>query len=186
MEININIIPPYRKEEIKKTKKTKLVLRLELGITMIILVFVGFLFSLSYILDINYNIVSNNAEAEKNRDQYEKISSYEKEFESVNAEVSDILLLKKDQLYWSNLLFELDKAVFGGIDITDLSTKEYAIFLVGKADSRDSLMKFKEKLENSGCFYEVNLPLSNLVSKDNIDFQMDFKVREECIHSKAK
>jgi len=186
MEIKINLIPPYRKEEIKEAKKLKLVLRLELGISMVILVFFSFLFGLSYILEMNYKIISKNPESEKNQGQYEKISNYEKEFENVNLEALDILSLEKDQLYWSNILLEMSGSVFSGIDITGLSTKDYAVFLSGKADSRDNLMKFKEKLESNRCFYEINLPLSNLVSKDNIDFQMDLKTRDECLYSNEK
>jgi hypothetical protein len=181
MEININLIPPYRKEEINESKKIKLVLRLELGIFIVAFIFFSFLFGLNYVLEINYKIVSNNLESGKNKNQYEKISNYEKEFENVNSEVSEILSLEKDQLYWSNVLMEISNSVFDGINITDLSTKDYAIFLVGKADNRDDLIKFKEKLESNNCFYEINFPLSNLVSKDNVDFQMDLKAKEECL-----
>ena len=42
----------------------------------------------------------------------------------------------------------------------------------------------KDNFSQEGCFTDINLPLSNLVSKDNIDFQIQFNIKEECVKNK--
>ena len=184
MEIKINLIPPYRKKEIFEAKRLKTAIKLEIFSTTIILLFFAFLWSINYILKLNMDSVSANIEMDKNRSQYEKIQKLEDEFVQANAKVSEIASLKKDQMYWSNLPVKLSDNVTEGITIEEVANKDYNVFLVGKADDRDNLIKFKEKISQEQCFSDVNLPLSNLVSKNNVDFQMDFKIKEDCLKNK--
>lgn len=181
MKINLNLIPLYRREEIEKSRHFRLVVRIEAILFMFVLFFFAFLFSLSHILDLNMEIVSQNPKASGEKNQYDKISGYDEKFKQINSQVENILKIKRDQLYWSKMFSHLGGAVFSGISIQSMATKEYAVFLVGKADNRDNLIKFKEKLEKDDCFSSVNLPLSNLVSKGDVDFQMDLELKEDCI-----
>jgi hypothetical protein len=67
------------------------------------------------------------------------------------------------------------------ITLSNLSNKDFIIFMVGKANTRDALVSLKDRLEKEECFSDVKLPLSNLVSKDNLVFQIEFNVKEECV-----
>lgn len=182
MEINLNLIPPYREEEIQKNKRFKLIIKLELFMLSFVLIFFTFLFIIGYTLDFNLEIVSNDG-LSQDRKQLNDIKKYDDQFNQANAEVAKIEKIDRDQLYWSNLFSKMSQAVIPGISMQSLATKEYAVFLVGKADSRENLVAFKDNLAKDSCFYEINLPLSDLVSKGNIDFQMDLKIKEECVHS---
>lgn len=181
MEIRINLLPPYRKEEILQSKRIKTVVKLEVLASFVGIIFFVFLMAFAYILRLNLLSVSNDLELKNNQEKYERIKYLDDEFSRANSELSEAIKIKKDQLYWSKLFERLSEKTLDGIEMTDLSTKDYAIFLVGKANSRDVLISFKEGLEKEECFSNVNLPLSNLVSKDNVDFQMDFKIKEECL-----
>ncbi len=61
-----------------------------------------------------------------------------------------------------------------GVVITTLvyDRKNASIVLSGTADERDNLLAFKTGLENSGKFKAVNLPVSNLAQKEDIDFSL--------------
>lgn len=181
MEIRLNLIPPYKKEEIRKAQYLKLIIRMEIVLSVFVVVFLVFLLNLSHILDLNMEIVKQNAEISQKKGQYEKIKRYDEQFKKINSQIVDITRIKGDQLYWSNMFLYLSQSIFSGVSIQNLTTKDYAVFLIGKADSRDSLIAFKEKLEKNECFSAVNLPLSNLVSKESIDFQMDLEIKEECV-----
>lgn len=184
MEIKINLIPPYKKEEIKRAQYLKLIIRMEMVLSFFVVVFFIFLLNLSHILDLNMEIVKQSAEASREKGQYEKIRRYDEQFKKINSQIMDIARIKGDQLYWSNMFLYFSQSILPGISIQNLTTKDYAVFLIGKADSRDSLIDFKEKLEKDECFSAVNLPLSNLVSKGSVDFQMDLEIKEECIRMK--
>ena len=132
-------------------------------------------------LEINLSVASNYEKNSNNSQQYEEIKKLDAGFEKINSETKDIASIQKSQLYWSNLFLELSGALRDGIEIGELATKNYTILLSGKAQDRDLLIAYKENLEKSGCFSEINLPLSNLVSKTDIAFEIDFKIKEECL-----
>ncbi len=181
MEIKINLIPPYRKEEITKAKRFSLVIRMGLAILSVFILFFSFLFGLYETLEINLSAVSNYQKPSLESSKYEKIRKFDEEFEKINSRTDQVMMISNDQLYWSDLFVLLSKSTIPGIEVTDLATNNYGVSLAGKADDRDDLIAFKDKLVAEDCFDNVNLPLSNLVSKENIAFQMDFNIKEECL-----
>jgi hypothetical protein len=184
MEIKLNLIPPYRKEEIDQSKRLGLVIRIGLAIFSIFVLFFSFLFGLYKVQEITLSSIVDSQESGADTEKYQKLSSFDQEFGKINSQMSQVMLLKNDQLYWSNLFYRLSDLTTEGVEITELATKNYSISLVGKATNRESLLSFKGKLEGDGCFSSINLPLSSLVSKDNVDFQMDFNIQEECLRKK--
>jgi len=186
MEIKINLLPDYRKEEIAKANRFKLVIRLGLAILFIFIVFYSFLFGLINILKMELNSVLLSQETSGNTEQLDKIRKFDGEFKEINSLTNQSATLEKGQLYWTSLFNKLSSNLSDGITITDLATKDYNILLVGKADDRDALMSYKEKLASESCFTDVNLPLSNLVSKENISFQMNMKIIKDCLQLHTK
>jgi Tfp pilus assembly protein PilN len=186
MEININIIPDYKKEEISQTKRLWSVLKLGLVLVFISIVFLLFLLGLNKTLDLNLQSVALGQETGKDKEQYDKIRTLDEKFSGINSDVNEVMSIKRDQLYWSKLFILMKDKVPGGVELTGLINKDYNVSLSGKADNRDSLISFKESLEKEDCFSDINLPLSNLVERDNIVFQMDFQIKEECLHPQNK
>lgn len=181
MEIKINLLPDYRKEEIAKANRFKMVVRLGLAILSIFIIFYSFLFGLLSTLDMEMSSVKLSQKTSGNSEQLVKIKNFDAEFEEINSSAKQSLTLEKDQLYWTNLFSKMEEDLSDGITITDLATKDYVVLLAGKADDRDALVGYKDKLTEEKCFTDINLPLSNLVSKENISFQMDFKVNKDCL-----
>jgi Tfp pilus assembly protein PilN len=132
------------------------------------------------------NYTSNLKEQEKNNreDQYVKIHAFDEQFSKINAQVAAISAVEKNQLYWSDLFSRLNGMIFPGIELNIVETKDYNVTLFGLANSRDDLILFKEKLENSDCLFNINLPLSELVEKNNVEFQMDLEIKPECLRKK--
>lgn len=56
----------------------------------------------------------------------------------------------------------------------------------GMAESRDALIRVKKSLEEDVCFEEVNVPLNDIVLKNDIDFQIKFKVNDNCLKDYEK
>lgn len=184
MEITINIIPDYKKEEIVQANRLKTVLKLGISLFFVGLLFFTFLIALNKVLEINLGVTDASQETDSNRKQYEAIKKYDEEFGRINQEVNNVIKLKKDQLYWSNLFLKLSNNASSGIEITNVATRDFGVFISGKADDRDNLIEYRSKLEKEGCLSDINLPLSNMVSKNNIAFQMDLKIKEECLKNK--
>lgn len=182
MDIKINLIPPQRKEEIKKANRLRRILKWEAELLLVFIFFIILLVSINSITQINLSVAVSELDlANRNSNQYQAIGKYDAEAKEMNGTIARVGKIQDAQLYWSKMLKRFAQEVVPGIEIGKLSTKNYAIFLTGKADTRDNLIAFRDNLTGEDCFTDINLPLSNLVSKDNIDFQMDLKVKKECL-----
>ncbi len=182
--IKLNLIPPDKKEEIIKKHQLKKVFFVETILTIIIVSLFVTLLSFKYVLSINLASLATSQREDKQAIQYNKIKKYDQQFNQINTQIFQVAKLEKDQLYWSKLLVKLNQIIFPDISLDSLSTSNYTITLRGKADSRDNLILFKKKLEDEACFSNINLPLSNLVNKKNIEFQISFEIKKDCLKNK--
>lgn len=178
--IKLNLIPPYKKEEIEQSSKLLAVLGWEIKLSGILLVFVSMLLSINYILQLNLTSMSANF-GSGNNDQIKKLIEYDDKIKEINAKVSETMKVQNGQLKWDNLFLKLNENFPESIELKSITTENYAILLSGVAQKRDELIAFRDKLEKEGCFSEVDLPLSNLVMKENIDFRINFNIESDCL-----
>lgn len=184
MEIKLNLIPQYRKDEIAQASQLRLILRWEIELAIIVLIFFALLLSLDYLLKFNLAAQTSEFESKQSKEKYENIANLDGNFKTVNALVSLDESIQNDQLYWSRMFDKLNEALPEGISVTKIANKNYKVLIAGLADTRDILVDMKSSLEQEPCFSNVNLPLSNLASKDNVDFQIEFDIKEECVKNK--
>ena len=184
VNITLNLIPPEKKEEITKNKRFKSAVKVEIILTIIFIVFLAALFSFKYILNLNLSSLSSAYQKEGDSPQFVKIKDFDEKFGKLNSQVGEVLSAKRDQLYWTDLFVKLNGVIFPGIKIDSFSTQDYLATLKGTAESRSDLILFKEKLENEQCFSNINLPISDLVNKDNVSFQIDFIINSDCLKNK--
>lgn len=119
--------------------------------------------------------------AMKDNNQYKIIEKYDNEVKDMNGLLSAASKIQSGQLFWSKFLAKLNDGVSSGIVLESVANKNYVVSLVGLADTRDNLLVFKSRLEEDECFEKVDLPLSDLVSKENVAFQMEFQFKRECL-----
>ncbi|MBU2028379.1 PilN domain-containing protein [Patescibacteria group bacterium] len=181
MEIKLNLIPPSRKEKIKKLYLLRLLTRWQVEIFLMLLIFLALLWHLDYVLKIEATSNLRQIEMSRQSFSYKDMQDYGEKIKTANAQVEQLGKIQKGQLYWSVILEKLNQIIFSGIKIDNLSTKNYQVFLTGVADNRDDLVNFKEKLTEESCFTEVDFPLANLMNKEQAVFQMQFMVKEECL-----
>ncbi len=181
MEVKLNLIPKYRKDEIAKAKLLKLILQWEMGISFVSAIFFGLLLSLNYILQFNLYAQTSELNSGQSKEKYEKIAVMDSNFKGANMIVSTDESIQKDQLYWSILFQKMNDRMPDGISVSKLANKNYKILVAGVSDTRDILISMRDNFSQEDCFSDVSLPLSNLVSKDNIAFQIEFNVKESCI-----
>jgi Tfp pilus assembly protein PilN len=184
MEIKLNLIPQYRKDEISQQARLMKILRWEIESFFIITIFFILLLTIKYILIFNLNAQSSELESKQNKGKYEKIVSLDNNFKTVNTLVALDGSIQNDQLYWSKLFDKISTIMPEGIRAIKMATKNHTVLIAGVADTRDILVVMREKLSQEPCFSNVNLPLSNLVSKDNVAFQIEFEIKDECIKNK--
>lgn len=180
--IKLNLIPPYKKEEIEQSNKLLAVLGWEIKLSGILLVFVSMLLSINYILQLNLASMSIDFDSGTGKNnQIKKLIEYDEKIKEMNLIVSKEMKLQNGQLIWSNLFQKLNENFPESIELKSITTENYAVLLSGIAQKRDELIAFRDKLEKEDCFSEVDLPLSNLVMKENIDFRINFNIKSDCL-----
>jgi hypothetical protein len=185
MKIGINLLPPNKKEDICNAERFRSVLGWEAVIFFLAILFFGFIFGVNYLLDFNLRVIADNKVSDsRGSKQYETIKNYENKFSEINSRITKISNITSGQIYWSTLFSKLGKIIPDNVEISGISTKNFSIFFAGKAKNREDLLLFKNNLIQESCFENVNLPLSNLVSKEDIVFQIDLEIKEECIKNK--
>ena len=146
-----------------------------------VIVFISILMSISLILQVEISGKNSMFAILESQNKSHDLKRFESIFADTNKESLDINNLQNKHLHWSNVLTLLAEIVPKDVYFSDISTKNWQIFLVGKAREREALIGFQEMISKSECFEKVNVPLSNFVSKSDIEFQMDFFVKKECL-----
>lgn len=184
MKIGINLLPFNKKKEIKMAERFRAILGWEAIIIFVVVLFLGFSFGVDYLLSLDLQLASDDRINKSNVEQYKTIRYYESKFSEINSKISKISNIVGGQIYWLNLFSKLEDALPDNVEIGGMSTNNFSVHFTGKAKTRDDLLLFKNNLEKEVCFENINLPLSDLVSKENIIFQIDLEIREDCIKNK--
>ncbi len=186
MKIYIDLLPEQRKQKIREKKVFHNILCGEVLFSLPILIFICMLLSAYYLLIMQRNISNDLYSMQQTQNEYRELNMYEEKFKEANEIDSFLIKIQNGHLRWKNVFIELSKITPREVYMNNISTKDFKIFLAGKSKSRDDLISFKNNLENSFCFQEINVPLSNLVVKSDIDFQIDLTIKKDCLGLKSK
>ena len=181
MKIYLNLLPEEKKRKVKRRKIFWLIIRQETLFLFAVVFLIAFLLSTNFILKIQSDGVDSANTPEQSQQSYNDIKTYEDKFKETNEKTAAFLKIAKSHLYWSGVLDRLSNVAPDGVSISSLVTKNYQISLAGRAKNRDDLLKFQENIGKDDCFSDINAPLSNFVTKENVDFQIDFKVKQDCL-----
>jgi Tfp pilus assembly protein PilN len=184
MKIGINLLPLNKKKEVQMAEQFRAVLGWEAVIFSVVAIFFGFVFGIDYLLGLNLYLASDNKINKSGGAQYETIKYYERKFSEINSKISKISSITSGQIYWLGLFSKLESAIPDKVEISGISTNNFSLHFAGKAETREDLLLLKDNLEKEECFENINLPLSNLVSKENVIFQIDLEIKEGCIKNK--
>lgn len=179
--ISINLLPEDRKKEIKRKKWFRMIVYQETLFLLMVVAFIAILAGNEQILTIELDGVEKTMEMEKQQKNYQDLIEYEKKFDLLNEKLSNLSGIYNKHLYWTNVFDALNSVGQENIAITGLSNDNYTVLLSGKAKTRDDLLSFQEKINGISCFNDADIPLSNLVTKEDVDFQMEFTVQEKCL-----
>lgn len=183
MKTLLNLLPEEKKAAIQSSLRFRFFLWQLFLVFCLECFYVGVLFGIYFILDFQLkNYQSTVVEVSSpSFSQDKQLSEYEEKFRSTN-EIADVIgKIEYTHLYFTEVFLLLGELLPEGITVDRLSTKEYTVLLTGKAAKRDDLLLLGDRLKTSECIGNVNVPISNLFSEEDIEFQLDFSVKIECL-----
>lgn len=173
--LTINLLPPQQRlaeEEKESTRK--------IVFSFIILFFI---LAASWIMLFSVNqIIKQGADLQKTEiesyDRYfaqENNKKIEQDVENINKALSRISTIEKNKTVWSDTLIELSKIAPRDIRFSNikLDKQEKTITILGLAKTREEFLQFQNDIEKSEYFEKVVSPASNIISPENINFQIE-------------
>lgn len=182
MKVLLNLLPEKHREGIRRKYYGRFFFRqavIILGIECFYILMLGGVFLIAR----ENRIAMESFGIEQSRSEIgiAELGRYEETFAGMNDVVDRSLLFYREHLSWSDFLVSLERTIPAEVTLSTLSTKDYRVFLAGTADTRDDFLEFERLLKENPCLSDVSAPVSNLFSKDNVDFQVDFSVNRDCV-----
>ncbi|NQU84013.1 MAG: hypothetical protein HQ536_04870 [Parcubacteria group bacterium] len=174
--ITLNLLSPQKKKETEENI-------LYASIKNILAIFLIFIIFVSVILLGSKLILSRNFEK-----VIEQTTLIVKEYGGVNRNIKEIndklINISKSQeefIEWSSNLLQTAKLVPENIEISAIVLRKGSsqTLLKGYAKTRGELLILKTNLEESELFEKVELPFSNLLKREDIDFEFQLTLSEE-------
>lgn len=183
--LKLNLLPPEEKNALMIEQSQRWIVFYGSAIAAILLIFAGLLGAIW--LSINYQL--KNAAAEFNSVQTSlkgrDLKSQEEQISQTNAFLKNLDNIQRGQKIYSDLLIALSDLVPPGAKLTSLTIDEKnAVALYGFAAQREQILAFKEALENSKLFKDIESPLSNLVKQTDINFYFNFNLQPDALNKK--
>jgi Tfp pilus assembly protein PilN len=181
MIIYLDLLPSEKKKELKKKRAFLKIIRNEFLFSVPIAALFLIIATVNFSLNIKSQDIDRSLNSDNSQKEYQELASYEKKFSEDNSKIDYISKLQKNYLNWLGVFDKLNNVVPDDVYLTNLSTNDYVISLAGKAKTRDEFLKLQENIKSESCFSDIKAPLSSLASKQDVVFQIDFSVKEDCL-----
>jgi len=186
MKIKLNLLPKIKEKKIRNKKILKFIIFQEVLIIIVTLFFFGLIKGLNAVSILQMRGIEQEISNSDNRDEYRQIKKYEENIKSAKEKVNFISLIQKSESDWLVVFSKLSEIIDEDIVLESINGNGFLVTIKGVAKDRDSLIRVKKSFEEDSCFKDINIPLNDIVLKNDIDFELKFNVDEKCIKNYEK
>lgn len=169
---DLNLLDPQLQQKLDQ-ERLLIMLRDYTTLILAVVATIGIFFVLSRaVLTSNFHDTVERMNIVNNRNQ-----PVLRAIREVNTSLNSLDTIQEEYRPWSSWLEQFAAIVAAGNIIKSLSIEEatHAVRIEGTSETRDDLLRLKERLESSGLVEKVDFPLSNLLLRANIDFGLSAK-----------
>jgi|GEM_PF-1921732 len=176
--IELNLLPPQEKDELKLERIYRWLIFYCSSTILIVLLFVTFLALIWFFIVVQLKTYTTNLEDTKTSFQGQSIENQQKLINSFNLKLDQINRIQSNHKYYSTILMRLAEIIPSGIRIDAFVVDEQGkCTLTGYAQRRSQLLLFKDALDKSSYFENIDNPISNLTKQIDINFSFRFDVK---------
>jgi len=171
--LTLNLISGELKKEIKLRHLYLFIKKINLALIIITILIAITLLAAKTILQINFNnIVEQTTLVTKNN------QGYNNKIRDINSRIDFVEKIQNGFIPSSNLLETIADITSKDIGLyyLKINFEEQTIKIKGKAGLRESLLDFKQKMETTNIFNNIDFPIKNILEKENIDFEINAKI----------
>lgn len=177
--IKFNLLPPQEKKEVELARFNQFIIFLTGCFLILLIVFIGLLLTTYFYLSTLVDAQNKLIKLEQGDIKTERLTNIEQRISRTNQMVERVFSYQKETILVTPILEELSKIVPSGIYLTDFSYQKATeqIRISGRANERDAILLFQQKLNEDPLFVNLEAPLSNLLKQKNIDFNFGLKIK---------
>lgn len=192
--ININLLPPQLKMQRIMAKRNASLISICLVIILVVAI-IGII-ARSFESTMATYLKSTKENIEKNTSQLDQYQDLQDLALLINDRWQAAQVIDKDRPFWSQILRELSNCAPADVQFENLTAnieKTPNFILQGNTTSEREIIKFKEKLEDSGFFNNVNFKSSSISSDQSgqtavqengrVKFTLEFDLEQEKVES---
>jgi hypothetical protein len=170
--ITLNLIP----ESIREENRLKHVYRLNVKFGLIILYI---LIIVGVLVQVSKNIVVSGFDTVMTQSEIitKNSKAYNERARDINSKISLVGQVVQDNHDWNGLILGIARLLPPGITLYHLylNQESKSIRIAGMAETRDDLLMLKDVIDKSGYIKPVKLPMSNILEKKDISFDLESK-----------
>ncbi|NUM25166.1 MAG: PilN domain-containing protein [Candidatus Buchananbacteria bacterium] len=165
--INLNLIPPSKKNELRLTQFYIMIKNFVIAILLINILSAIALLSAKVVLQNHFNRI-----VEQTTLTTKYANTLSQDVKNFNTQLNAVASIQSEYLLWSKFFIDFSKLVPTGIGLDSITIKENRILLTGIASTRDELLSFQKNLESSPLFFNIEVPIDNLLRREDIDISV--------------
>lgn len=186
MKVKLNLLPKSREKKIRNRKILKFIILQEVMIIFITIFFFALVQGVNKVSTFQLDELNQKIAISNSRDDYLEIRKYEDDIRLGKERVSFINLLQKNEFNWLVVFEKFSNILTPDIILSSVNIDGYLVTIDGVAKNRDALVGVKNGFEKDDCFRDINIPLNDIVLKNDIDFELKLNVNEKCIKNYEK
>ena len=178
IKITLNLLSPTQKEYLRYERaylQIRTVMWLMLTFTVIIS---GLLLVARLMLQDNYATVLTTTTLVNDKNK-----SIDRDIASLNKSLKEAESIQANFIKWSKIIIDINKVIPDNVEISylNLEQKTRLFNLNGKALKRDDFLTLKTNLETLPYFEELSSPLTNLLLREDVNFEFTGKIKKESL-----
>lgn len=178
IKINLNLLSPTQKDYLKY-ERAYLQIRTVMWLLLTFTVIISALLLIARImLQDNYATVLTTTTLVNDKNK-----SIDRDIADFNKNLHDVEAIQKDFIKWSTIIIDINKSIPPNIEVSyiNFEQKSRLFNLNGKALKRDDYLTLKANLESLPYFEEISSPLTNLLLKENVQFEFTGKLKTQAL-----
>lgn len=175
--IKLNLLSPQAKEELEFVNINKLLSSMMIWIVLFLIFFSLLLVSIFIYLFIISQSQNRLIQSRQDNPEIQQLALMENKIKEANKLISQTYSRQEQLISWTPIIEKLTELVPDGMYLTNLNYQlaDNQVSLNGWSNTRENILLFQKALEDSAMFTDVQSPLSNLLKRENIYFNLTFK-----------
>ncbi|EKD49404.1 MAG: hypothetical protein ACD_63C00157G0004 [uncultured bacterium] len=201
-QINTNLLPDYEKKILQLEKNFKIAIWSLVFAILGVLTIGGFLYGVKIIVNENLNGLEKQIEILHGKESESEEGQIRTRIQHFNEDLNFLEKITKEHPEWTNVIAKIIQLTPDEIRLKTLEAstkniedargkkgeeiKKDSLKITGTAKTRDHLLNFQKSLESSDLIKKVEAPLSNIIKKEEVEFEITIEVNPDYLYSYAK